>query len=230
MQMTTRPDLAPSARRGRAAAMLLTGFVTQNLAVGTTFGAYGLIVDALSREFHASHSLVALGMGMIALCLGLLAPLAGTLLDRWSVRSVMMLGAVFAAVGFLAASQAQSIGVFLFCFGALGGIGITFIGPLPSAKLAGGWFPQAPGKAIGFVAIPLLIAVGPPLYSRWIGAYGWRSLFTLLGVVFLLLVPLLWFVRSRPPVRRPVLPMAGLPVRLRGAAGASAIAASGRSV
>lgn len=205
--------------RGRATAMLVTGFVTQNLAVGTTFGVYGLIVDTLAREFQASHSLVALGIGMISLCLGLFAPLVGTLLDRWSVRSVMMLGAVVAACGFLAAGQAQSIGVLLFCFGVLGGIGITLIGPLPSAKLAGGWFPQAPGKAIGFVAIPLLIAVGPPLYSRWIEMQGWRSLFTLLGAVFLLLLPLLYFVKEPP---------AGAPASAHGGpAGAAAVRGGG---
>lgn len=187
-----------SGPRGRAFAMLVTGFITQNLAVGTTFGAYGLIVDALAQEFQARHSLVALGMGMVALCLGLLAPLVGTLLDRWSVRSVMLLGATVAACGFIAASRAQSIGPFLFCFGVLGGVGITLIGPLPSAKLAGGWFPHAPGKAIGFVAIPLLIAAGPPFYSRWIEAHGWRSLFAVLGVVFLLILPLLWFVKEPP--------------------------------
>lgn len=198
MQTTSGITTGAGDHRGRASAMLVTGFVTQNLAVGTTFGAYGLIVDTLAREFQASHSLVALGMGMIALCLGLLAPLVGMLLDRWSVRSVMIVGALAAACGFIAAARAESIGPFLFCFGVLGGVGVTFIGPLSSAKLAGGWFPHAPGKAIGFIAIPLLIAVGPPLYSRWIEAHGWRSLFTLLGVVFLLILPLLWFVREPP--------------------------------
>lgn len=187
-----------SHHRGRAIAMLLTGFTTQNLAMGTTFGAYGLIVATLTREFQTSNSLVALGMGMVALCVGLAAPVVGALLDRWSVRSVMLLGALTAAVGFITAAQAQSIAVFLFCFGLLVGLGITFIGPLPSAKLAGSWFPQAPGKAIGFIGIALLMAIGPPLYSRWIEAHGWRSLFTLLGVVFLLTLPLLWFVKEPP--------------------------------
>lgn len=137
--------------------MLLTGFTTQNLAMATTFGAYGLIVATLTREFQTSNSLVALGLGMISLCVGLAAPVVGTLLDRWSVRSVMLLGALTAAIGFITAAQAQSIAVFLFCFGLLVGLGITFVGPLPSAKLAGGWFPQAPGKAIGFIGIALLI-------------------------------------------------------------------------
>lgn len=135
---------------------------------------------------------------MISLCVGLAAPVVGALLDRWSIRSVMLVGALTAAAGFIAAARAQSIEVFLFCFGLLGGLGITFAGPLPSAKLAGGWFPQAPGKAIGFISIPLLIALGPPLYSRWIEAHGWRSLFTLLGVVFLLALPLLWFITEPP--------------------------------
>lgn len=184
--------------RGRAGAMLATGFITQNLAMGATFGAYGLIIGTLTREFQTSNSLVALGMGIITLCLGVLAPVVGTLLDRWSVRAVMISGTLLAACGFFGAALATSIWPFLFFFGVLGGIGITFIGPLPSAKLAGGWFPHAPGKAIGFIAIPLLIAVGPPLYSRWIESHGWRSLFTLLGVVFLLLLPLLWFIRQPP--------------------------------
>lgn len=188
----------PDNQRGRAMAMLATGFITQNLAMGTTFGAYGLIVDTLSREFQASNSLVALGMGMISLCIGVAAPVVGALLDRWSVRSVMLPGALAAAIGFMAAARAESIGVFLFCFGLLTGLGITFAGPLPSAKLAGGWFPRVPGKAIGFISIPLLIALGPPLYSRWIEAHGWRSLFTLLGLVFLLTLPLLWFIKEPP--------------------------------
>lgn len=182
--------------------VLALAFLSQNLAIGITFGSYGLAVGDIAAEFGAGRSLASLGIALAMLTMGLMSPLLGHLLDRWSIRGMMMIGAAAAAAGFQLASHAASMPQFLLCYGIVVGFGITAMGVLPASKLAANWFPQSTGKAIGFVSLPVLIAVGPPLFGMVIAEAGWRELFRLFSYAYLALLPFLLLIRDRPPQSR----------------------------
>lgn len=173
-------------------------FLAQNLAIGLTFGAYGLLIGDIADEFSGSRSQVSFGIALITLVMGLFSPALGYVLDRWSIRGTMMIGAALTALGFQLGAHAQSLTMFLTCFGLLVGAGITCMGVLPAGKLAANWFPQATGKALGFVSLPILIAVGPPLFGWVIEHSGWRELFRYFSYVYLGFLPLLLLVRNHP--------------------------------
>ncbi len=176
--------------------MLAIAFVLQNIALATTYGAYGLLLDPLGHTFNSSHSATSLGVSLISLMLGLCAPGIGAMLDRWSVRGTVIIGCLIAAAGFMLAAVANSLTLFLFAFGVIAGAGAAAMGVLPASKLATLWFPRSTGKAIGIVSIPLLLALGPPLFGYVIATMGWRWLMVAFAILMVLLVPLATLLRT----------------------------------
>ncbi|GAB3279912.1 MFS transporter [Parahaliea aestuarii] len=172
--------------------------VSQNLAIGFTFGSYGLLIAEIAETFSSSRSQVALGIALISVVMGLMAPALGYLLDRWSIRNTMILGALVTSCGFWLAAQATSLTTLLICFGIVVGIGITAMGVLPASKLAANWFPDSTGKALGIVSLPIMVALGPPFFVGIINSEGWRVLFTDFSLVYLLLIPFLAVIKNQP--------------------------------
>ncbi|MDY0006017.1 MAG: MFS transporter [Spongiibacteraceae bacterium] len=178
--------------------MLGLAFLSQNLALGITFGSYGLLMGDLAEDFAASRSTVSFGLGLITLSMGLVSPLLGRVLDSWSIRNTMIIGALLSALGFQLTAHAGSLGLFLFYFGVVVGVGVTALGILPASKLAANWFPGSTGKALGFVTLPALIALGPPLFGSILADVGWRQLFIIFSYVYLALIPLLFLIKDKP--------------------------------
>lgn len=183
---------------------LALAFVFQNAAIGLTFGCFGLLIEPISRELGGGRSVISLSIGCISLVFGLLGPLAGALLDRWSVRYTMLLGCALCVLGFYFSTRAGSALGFLLPFGLLVGAGFTFMGVLPATKLASVWFPGS-GRATGFVNVPLLNALGPPLFSMVLVATSWRGLMEVFALIMAVLF-LLCFLVSVPAtaVQRPL--------------------------
>lgn len=178
--------------------ILCIATLAQNLAIGLTFGTYGLLIGDVATAFSSNRSEVSFGIALVTLVMGLMSPALGYALDRWSIRATMMAGALATSLGFYLASTSGSLGQFLLCFGLVVGFGITALGVLPASKLAANWFPDATGKALGIVSLPILIAIGPPVFSAVVAATGWRELFRYFSLVYLAMVPLLMLVRNRP--------------------------------
>jgi MFS family permease len=177
--------------------MLALAILNKNIAVAVTFGIYGLLINPLIETFATSYTVASLGIALVTLMMGVCSPLVGRLIDRWPVRRTLIAGCVISAVGFAAASQATSMPVFLVCFGVVAGIGVTAMGVLPAVKLAGSWFTDAPGKAIGAL-IPLSLAIAPPVFGYFLIDYGWRALLLGIALGFLALAPLELLVSDAP--------------------------------
>lgn len=178
--------------------MLVLAFVNKNVAVGATFGVYGLLIDRLVTDFHSSRAVISFGIALVSLMMGVCSPVVGRLLDRWSTRATVVAGHAIAGAGFIGASQASSTTVFLFCFGIVVGIGMTTMGVLPAVKLATGWFADAPGRAVGFVMLPISLAATPPLVGWALAGVGWRALLLGLSGLFFALIPFSLLIRDPP--------------------------------
>lgn len=173
--MSSSGSVRPFANLGLA-------FLYQNAAIGFTFGCIGLLIEPLSTEFGASRSTLSLSIGSISLIFGLMGPVVGALLDRWSIRMTMMMGCVLSSLGYYFASIADSAVSFLVPYALLVGAGFTFMGVLPATKIASLWFPGV-GRATGIVNVPLLNALGPPLFSMVLVAAGWRDLLNIFAII-----------------------------------------------
>lgn len=192
----TAPDTAPPGFLGWR--MVALGFVAVNLAIGTTFGTWGVLVNPVSQELGASRSLASLGLAIILLLMGLAGPVLGVLLRRVRLRTVMIAGALLMAGGFFMASRATSFGAFLAGYSLVAGSGCALLGIIPASTLMANWFQARRGLAMGLINIPFLVAVGPVAVAWLAESEGWRVALAAVSGLMLLALPLLVFVIDRP--------------------------------
>jgi len=178
--------------------MVALAFLCTNLVLGLTFGTYGPFVAGISGEFAASRSLLSGGLALVVTFMGLLAPVVGRAIGRWSIRRVMAIGLVALALMFLLASVAASAWQFVGIFGLLGGVAAACLVVVPPTTLINNWFVEQRGKATGVVMIPFLVMTMPPVTAAAITAFGWRPTSVGLAVVVLLLLPLTRLIVDRP--------------------------------
>lgn len=176
--------------------MLFIACVAQNVATGLTFGSIGLLIEPVSTQLQGGRGVLSLAIALVLAMMGLLSPLVGRWVDRWSLRGTMLLGAGLSALGFFLTARATSTGTFLVYFGGLVGIGFALVGVLPANKIVALWFPGSVGRAGAVVNMPLGIAVLPPCFAWLLRDFGWRHLLDLFAATHVLLFLLLLQVRK----------------------------------
>jgi MFS family permease len=192
-------DMTAAAARFTAWRMLAIAFLAQNCAIGIALGSYGTLITSLQTEFNTSRSLASTGLSVMLLVLGLMSPFMGGLLTRFSIRTVMVAGAVLNMVGYLLLAQANSIYMVLAIYAALLGPGYCMLGIIAPATLISRWFTRHRGKALGVMNMPLFLASVSPIAAFLTIHYSLQSAYLLFAGVFALLLPLLLTIVDRPP-------------------------------
>ncbi|MDB6062570.1 MAG: hypothetical protein JWM78_2673 [Verrucomicrobiaceae bacterium] len=182
-----------------SAAMLFIAVIIQNISSGTAYSGYGIAMHDLIDEFGISRSTGALGSSILAVVSAFAAPLSGKLIDRWSLRKTVLVGAVIGALGLTLASFAPNFIVLLIGFSLMGGLGNTFCGSLPSSSIASRWFPQRTGMAVAVCMLPIMVTVGTPAFGWIITQVGWRGLFGLFAGLYVFALLPAAFIRDFPP-------------------------------
>ena len=178
--------------------MVGLAFLAQSIAIGLTFGVYGTWVAALEQSFGISRTLSASGLALVLLTKGLLSPLVGPLLGRWSIRRTMIAGAILMAVGHALLALADSILLALAAYGLVVGAGVCLLGVLPAQALVTNWFISRRGKALGLTMMPLVVFLAPALAAWSNTAFGWRNTALAVAVICLAAIPALRRVVDHP--------------------------------
>lgn len=178
--------------------MVGLAFLAQSIAIGLTFGVYGTWVAALEQSFGISRTLSASGLALVLLTKGVLSPLVGNLLGRWSIRRTMIGGAVLMAVGHALLAMADSIVLALAAYGVVVGAGVCLLGVLPAQALVTNWFISRRGKALGLTMMPLVVFLAPALAAWSNAAFGWRTTALAVAVICLAAIPALRRVVDHP--------------------------------
>lgn len=182
--------------------VLAAGAITEMLAIGSTSYAAGLFVLPLERELSLSRAAASSAIPISFAGAAILAPLVGYLLDRFSAKWVVAIGALSLGLGFLSIAATSSLTVMvlaLFVPVAFGGLAI---GPLTTSTLASRWFYKRRGRALGIAAVATsgggIVVV--PLLSLAIESYGWRRALASEALLIVLIVIVLAFlvIRSGP--------------------------------
>lgn len=169
------------------------------LAHGMTQRSYGLLFDPLQKEFGWSAAAIALVFSLDRFEGGLLAPITGYLTDRIGGRIMIFTGMVTIAIGFLLASQVQSLWQFYVAFLIVNtGSSIGSINNMHAVLVH--WFRRYLGRALGILnSAPSVGTLLVPFIALLITAFGWR--WTLVISAFLILaisVPLSLAIRPNP--------------------------------
>ena len=89
--------------------MVAVAFLAQAMSSGCTTYLFGLFVKPVAEEFAAQRGPISLGMSLLTLAQGLIAPFLGIALDRRSIRASMALGALAMGAGFGLMAAAPSL-------------------------------------------------------------------------------------------------------------------------
>jgi MFS family permease len=155
---------------------------------------FTVFLKPISESFGWDRAQVVSVYSLTALAGGLAAPLVGRLFDRSGPRVVYSLGLLLLGAAFLIAAHAQYLWQFQLSIGLCVGLGIAFIGNVPSSILLGRWFgPRLPtAMAIVYSATGAGVLVLLPASQVLIDHIGWRGTYQIFGAAaLLLLLPLL---------------------------------------
>jgi MFS family permease len=155
---------------------------------------FTVFLKPISENFGWDRAQVVSVYSLSALAGGLAAPLVGRLFDRSGPRRVYSLGLLLLGGAFLVAAHSQKLWQFQLSLGLCVGLGMAFIGTVPSSILLGRWFgPRLPtAMAVVYSANGAGVLILLPASQLLIEHVGWRGAYQIFGIAALvLLLPLL---------------------------------------
>jgi len=183
---------------------------------GTFHYGFSVFVRPVSVELGWSMVLIAGAFSLYRLEAGILAPLAGFLLDRFGPRKLVQAGGILMGAGFIFLSQAKTVIPFYSAFIIISA-GFTFSsGTAIGAPLIGKWFVKKRGRALGiYTAIFGLGGLLVPVLSQLITLYGWRTTLLVMGPFICLVDLSLAFILRHKPEEYGLLPDGETPGHIR---------------
>lgn len=167
---------------------------------GLTINTAGLFWSGMSTDLELSRAEIALNATFNGLAGAASLLFAGMIFKKVNTRLLLVFSFVVTGLCFIACSFIQSIGPFYFIKVILGVVQqISIVISIPI--LLGNWFEKKLGMLFGITGA--LTAVGGsffnPLISHFILEYGWRSTYSIVGIICLvLLVPIALLMKFKP--------------------------------
>jgi len=165
---------------------------------------FSIFFPSILDEFGWGRGSTAIMLSLNILIYGLLAPVAGSLGDRWKPRRVVVIGIIILGLATASCAFANQLWHFYLFFGVLMPIGSALSGwPLLAPAMAN-WFAKRRGLAIGLGQMGGGLSFAYGMFAELaISQLGWRcAFFVLAGILVALLLPLyLLFFHYRPENR-----------------------------
>jgi MFS family permease len=160
--------------------------VFQTLQSGLLQQAYGTYAVVLHDEFGWSTTSLSIVYALQSVLTGVLGPAQGWLIDRFSPRTVMRVGALIFGFGFLALSRIDSFGGFCIII-LITSFGATLAGFMTVTTVVVNWFQRRRALAMALTQIGLSIAgLIAPVIAWSLTSNGWRTTAVASGVIILL--------------------------------------------
>ena len=172
--------------------MVYTGMMMEFSVIGFVFYCFPLMFSVLERDLGASQSQLsgALSLWFIGSAVGSI--FLGRLLDRYSVKRIMIIGGIIFSLGLFSISFIEDSLSLLLIYATLLAVGGPALGNLSVTKLVANWFESKAGVALGIAAIGISFSgvVLPILVDPLIDSIGWRNVYLVFGaVVIFILIP-----------------------------------------
>ncbi len=180
--------------------VLAVGFTIMLLgyAVRNTFTVfYPVIVD----DFGWARGNTAMMYSLTMLCYGIVAPVAGGLVDRFNPKLVLSIGGLVVGGGIALCGLATQAWHFYILYGAMVAIGLSLMGFTPLSAIITHWFPRRKGLVFGLLGAGFGVSlISAPVFQCLVSQYGWRLSYGIIGAAaVLIIVPLcLAFMRRSP--------------------------------
>jgi len=178
--------------------MGLAAFLYSNLAVGSVFVSFSVMLGAYQHRFGVGQEKVSLAISAVTLAGVVWGPLFANLAARVSLRLLMAVGALCNITGFVVLACTSNYVVFILTFVFLFAPGLG-AGMLLPNTLVMRWFRRNRGKVVALASMPVLMAGIPPLTAFVLQARGLAATeLTMAGLAAVTLIVSL-FVSDRMP-------------------------------
>lgn len=182
-----------------ATRMAVIAFLSFNLSLGCMFGPFGVLITAIEQHLAVSRELSTLAVPVVTFVMSLLAPVVGNLMNRVSLRLLMVVGALLTAAGFAVLAMANSIVLFIGAYAVLVSPGLCICGVVGPSALVTRWFRVNCGRALGLATTPALMAATPLLTMFVLKNSGLASAYWMLSGLMVVSVVASLFVVDYPP-------------------------------
>jgi sugar phosphate permease len=151
------------------------------------------------QEFGWSYAAVSLGASLRGAETGLLSPILGFLVDRWSSKWLLFAGALFVGLGLIFLSMVTSLAQYYAAWFLIA-LGTSCCGPVVVNPAINHWFRRNLGKATGILAAGFAMSgVLVPVIYKLIEWFGWREALIIIGITCIVIcVPLTFIVKHKP--------------------------------
>jgi MFS family permease len=182
----------------RAKWMALLAFITFNITIACIYGSFSVLLGAVQTRLGVGPTQASLGISVLGLATALCAPIAGSMATRYSLRLVMLTGAVLSLAGYVLLALTASFSLYLVAFALLLGPGMA-VGVVMPGTLVTRWFSANRGKALGFISTAVIIVVMPEIATWVLQHHGLPATYLTLAGLSAVTVAATLFVIDRPP-------------------------------
>ena len=160
-----------------------------------------VLILPLEDEFGWRRDVISAALAINVLLFGLTAPFAAALMDRFTVRKVVMSALTVIGIGALLTIWMNQSWHLMLLWGVVVGIGTGSMALVFAATIANRWFVKKRGLVIG-----VLTAAGAsgqlvflPTLARLAQDPGWRASSVMISIAAFLMVPLIYlFLKENP--------------------------------
>jgi MFS family permease len=178
----------------------IAGMLIQALGYGSRYS-FSVFFPTLLDYFGWHRDVGASVLSVHLLCYGLMAPLAGNLVDRFGTRRTMMAGTAVLSLGLLLSRWGYQPWHFYFTFGVMAGAGLCLLGSVPLTMIVRNWFERKKALALSLVFCGSGGAYACyPAVAWLIASYGWQDAYAILGLsLALIFVPTILLIMHYSP-------------------------------
>ena len=145
---------------------------------GISFGAFGLYVEPLEREFRWSRAAVSAGFSVAVGTVGLFAPIVGRVIDTVGVRRLLFISVPLCGGTFLLLATLSELWQW-YLYLALNNATLAAIAYIPAQSLAVRWFERRRSIAVSAIGASVWIGqlVMVPIIQAIITGASWKTAF-----------------------------------------------------
>ena len=160
-----------------------------------------VLINPLETELGWSRAAISFAVSVGLLLYGLSGPVAGWLMDRFGPTRLTLVGLAVIGGSTLAGAAMTELWQLNLVWGVLSGVGTGIVAPVLGATVANRWFVERRGLVLGVFGAAASAGqlVSVPALMWLVVVAGWREGTILLAAaVFLILIPVLLFMRDDP--------------------------------
>ncbi|MBI2832562.1 MAG: MFS transporter [Chloroflexi bacterium] len=168
--------------------IVITSFFVLIVTHGSLYS-FGVFLKPLAADFNWTREMTSGAYALAVFVLGPFSIIAGKLTDMFGPRSVLSASGLLLGVGYLLISRVDSLWQLYLLYGGVIAIGMsgTFV---PLASTVSRRFVKSRGLMTGIISTGIGVGtmILPPVATYLNLTHGWRTSFTVLGVVALALI------------------------------------------